>query len=110
MLSDEEFEQVAGHSGTFTEELRGQQTATGLDRAALFATGWLPRVLSEYKRLTGTHETNINAIWHHQASMYGPPCVHCGKVLRTPQARFCFLCHRDQVEAGAPGSGEPKAR
>jgi hypothetical protein len=108
MLSDEEFAQVAKHSDTFIEELRGQRTASGLDLAGLFATGWLPKILEEYKQLTGIHETNVNAIWHHLASIYGPPCVHCGKVLRTPEATFCFVCHRNQFEPDAPRLGAPK--
>jgi len=49
-------------------------------------------MLNEYERVTGYHETNPNAIYHHVLSLYGPPCSHCGKPLRTPQARFCGSC------------------
>lgn len=31
-------------------------------------------------------------LWHHRIDMYGPPCKHCGKVLRTPKASKCFEC------------------
>ncbi len=48
--------------------------------------------LSEFNRLTGFAETNINAVWHHRASDFGPPCPQCGKVLRTPVASKCFEC------------------
>ena len=49
-------------------------------------------MLAAYERLTGFRETNPMAIWHHRASLYGPPCHECGRPLRTPQARFCAAC------------------
>ncbi|WP_220137829.1 hypothetical protein [Myxococcus llanfairpwllgwyngyllgogerychwyrndrobwllllantysiliogogogochensis] len=49
-------------------------------------------VREEYERLTGFHETNANAVMHHRLSQYGPPCAHCGKPLRTPEARHCAAC------------------
>jgi hypothetical protein len=49
----------------------------------------LAPVLEEYNRVTGSCETNVNAVYHHKLSMYGPPCAKCGKPLRTPRARLC---------------------
>jgi hypothetical protein len=48
--------------------------------------------LALYFQMTGFLETNLNAIWHHRVSMYGPPCQGCGKPLRTPQAKLCAAC------------------
>ncbi len=48
--------------------------------------------LDKWFEMTGFRETNINAVWHHRASAYGPPCGGCGKPLRTPEARFCAEC------------------
>lgn len=48
--------------------------------------------LDLYENMTGFRETNRNAIWHHRISDYGPPCVECGKPLRTPRANFCAAC------------------
>lgn len=45
-----------------------------------------------YALFTGHTETVPSAIWHHVASLYGPPCEHCGKPLRTPRARWCPAC------------------
>ena len=49
-------------------------------------------VLQRYLEVTGFQETNVNAIWHHKVSQYGPPGQNCGKPLRTPQAKMCAAC------------------
>lgn len=36
-------------------------------------------MLAAYERVTGFHETNPNAVFHHRLSQYGPPCRSCGK-------------------------------
>ncbi len=48
--------------------------------------------LAEYERITGFHETNPNAVFHHRLALYGPPCKKCGKPLRTPEAKLCGAC------------------
>jgi hypothetical protein len=76
MLDDEEFAQVV------SKQNRDEHTTKA--RSAPF--------LDEYERITGFREANINAVWHHQISLYGPPCKSCGKPLRTPQAKLCGSC------------------
>ena len=49
-------------------------------------------MLDEYERITGFAETNINALYHHRLSLYGPPCSKCGKPLRSPMAKICASC------------------
>jgi hypothetical protein len=61
------------------------------DDAGLIARR-LHHLLAGYALFTGVEETVPNAVWHHRASQYGPPCEHCGKPLRTPQARWCPAC------------------
>ncbi len=78
MLDEEEWVRVMGFRGAGGgEDLWGREFGA---------------VLDEYERITGFRETNINAIYHHRASMYGPPCGNCGKPLRTPVAKFCGPC------------------
>jgi hypothetical protein len=55
------------------------------------------RFLAEYERLTGFKETNINAVFHHVASQYGPECEACGKPLRTSKASFCAACGKSRT-------------
>ena len=52
----------------------------------------IERMLDEYNRITGFGETNVNAVWHHRLSLYGPPCAVCSKPLRSPRARRCAEC------------------
>jgi ribosomal protein L37E len=79
MLDDDEFEHVMALRGTGRgDDLREREFGP---------------VLREYERIAGFHETNINAVYHHRASMYRPPCPDCGKPLRTLQARFCAACN-----------------
>jgi hypothetical protein len=78
MLDDDEYRQVmavrgAGQQGSIKEKIYGP-------------------MLAEYERITGFYETNAIAIFHHRAPRYGPPCVSCGKPLRTPKAKLCGHC------------------
>lgn len=80
MLESEEFEQFIA---LWRAGMRGPG-ATIAERACA--------ALDYYEKVTGFHETNINAAAHHAVHLVGPPCERCGKVLRTPSAAFCFLC------------------
>jgi hypothetical protein len=78
MLDDDEFKQVSSLFNTGTE-------GNSIER--MFGPA-----LIEYERLTGIHESNPNAMYHHVLSLYGPPCANCGKPLRTPRAKLCGFC------------------
>jgi hypothetical protein len=77
MLDDDEFRQVLNARVLVPG-------ATSEERFALF--------LREYERITGFHETNPNAVYHHVVSLYGQTCSNCGNPLRTPRAKFCAAC------------------
>jgi hypothetical protein len=78
MLDDDEFNRVSSLFNTGTQ---------GNGRERMFGPA-----LIEFERLTGFRETNPNAMYHHVLSIYGPPCAHCGKPLRTPRAKVCGSC------------------
>jgi hypothetical protein len=77
MLDDDEYRQV----------MALRSVGKGATLQAEFAP-----MLAEYERITGLRETNSNAVFHQRLSDYGPPCRHCGKPLRTPQATICGHC------------------
>ena len=78
MLDNDEFNRVSSllHTGT-----------KGNIRERMFGP-----LLLEYDRITGIRDANPNAIYHHVLSMYGAPCVKCGKPQRTPRAELCRSC------------------
>ncbi len=66
--------------------------ATGTWRRTRLPNERFKPAFDEYERMTGFRETNVNALWHHRLSLYGPPCKKCGRLLRTVQARHCAEC------------------
>ena len=76
MLDDEEFKHALS--------LRGSGSGRHLDKSDRAR-------LSEYTRLTGTPETNINAFYHHLTALYGATMHPLRKPLRSPQG-VCGSC------------------
>jgi hypothetical protein len=101
MLEEPEWDEVMGANRSGSDRL---ESATADRRVPLAGGGSFAKIskaehearfapmLAAYERLTGFHETNPAAVWHHRVSLYGPPCHVCGKPLRTPQARICAAC------------------
>jgi hypothetical protein len=73
-----------------TQEIRQKYNLT-LDECPPAKERFQP-LLKKYLEMTGFEETVPAAIMHHRISLYGPPCKHCGKPLRTPAATFCAFC------------------
>jgi hypothetical protein len=94
MLDEAEYAEVSRlYSGGIraTKEFR-ERWGVPLKDASI-SERFLP-VRDAYERLTGMRESNQLAIMHHRLSLYGPPCTHCGKPLRTPDAKLCASCMR----------------
>lgn len=96
MLDEAEWAQLAPLLGNMVERIKSyrEQHGVGLSEAHRHA---YDDALAHYRELTGFDETNPNALWHHRLSLYGPPCGHCGKPLRTPRAKLCAACGRDRA-------------
>jgi hypothetical protein len=92
MLDEEEYAEVArlyNQAIKATKEFR-RTWAIPLENAGIHERFAPVRI--QYELITGMKELNENAIMHHRISLYGPPCKHCHKPLRTPQAKLCAAC------------------
>ncbi len=92
MLEDREWEIVFPLLRNSISELQRHRQEHDLPLAEAKDKVFGQAVLEKYRELTGFEETNINAVWHHHVSIYGPPCAACGKPLRTPRAKLCAAC------------------
>jgi hypothetical protein len=92
MLDDAEFAVVGNLLSQGMQATKEFRLEHGLSLRKINMHERFQPALKEYERLTGFHETNANALWHHRISIYGPPCDMCGKVLRTANTSQCFEC------------------
>ena len=97
MLTDQEWEQIGPLLSEMTSRVQSYRERTGAALTEALRLGYEQPALAKYRELTGFEETNVNALWHHRLSDHGPPCRHCGKLLRTVAARRCYECGRDVV-------------
>ena len=97
MLTDDEWISLHEKVDGYIDQLKANAPAGDDDADLRLIRPRIAKLLEEYNSLTGEREGNVNAVWHHRRSLYGPPCCHCGVALRTSEAKFCFLCHRPQA-------------
>jgi len=92
MLDESEWEQIFPDLQRGFQEVKEYRRAhrTSFEEAKQHVYGH--GALKRYFEMTGFHETNFAALWHHRLSRYGPPCRACGKPLRTPRAKLCAAC------------------
>jgi hypothetical protein len=92
MLDEVEWEQVLPNLTGAVDEIKRYRDAQGVTLAKAKDQVYGKGALDKYYQITGFRETNVNAIWHHRISNFGPPCAMCGRSLRTPRAKFCAEC------------------
>jgi hypothetical protein len=79
ILDDDEYRQVTAVRGTGTHRSIQEK--------------FMGPVLAEYERITGFHETNANAIFHHRASDYGPPWLVVREAFANPESQTLRPLH-----------------
>lgn len=89
MLEEAEYAQVWKLYGTGIEATKEYRELWNIPLLSMKREDRFRPLLETYERLTGMKETNPNAILHHRLSLYGPPCKHCKKPLRSPRAKLC---------------------
>ena len=92
MLTEDEWERVAPHLSHAMEQIKRYREEHQCSLAEATTKGFGQQACAIYQEITGFPETNANALFHHRLSMYGRPCIVCGKPLRTPQAAYCPMC------------------
>jgi len=92
MLDEHEWAEVLPHLTKGLEEIKAYRAAHGVSLAEAKDVIYGKGALQRYFEITGFRETNINALWHHRLSLFGPPCSLCGKPIRTPRAKMCAEC------------------
>lgn len=92
MLDEQEFAQIANLYSEGMKSAKRFREVSGVDLKHPAVDDCFRPVRDRYERLTGVKESNQNAIMHHRLAMYGPPCEHCGKPLRRPNAKLCGNC------------------
>ena len=92
MLDEQEWEQVLPHLTEGIRRMREIREARGMSLLQAKMKVYGDGALQRYFEITGFRETNVNALWHRRLSNFGPPCSSCGKLLRTPRAKFCAEC------------------
>lgn len=92
MLDEEEWAEVHPLLANAIEQIKRYRETHGVSLSEAKEDGYGKDALERYFQITGFRETNVNALWHHQLSQFGPPCGVCGKPLRTPRAKLCAAC------------------
>lgn len=97
MLTDDEWKEVSPLLANAVGQIKAYRELHQCSLAEARSKGFGQDALVAYERITGFRETNPDVLFHHRLSMYGPPCLACGKPLRTPQARFCAVCSTERA-------------
>jgi hypothetical protein len=92
MLDESEWAQLEPALAAATEEIQSRRARMGLSLSDALSTPYGRRALILHEQLTGELATAVEPLWHHRASLYGPPCPVCSRPLRTPRAQMCVSC------------------
>lgn len=92
MLDEDEWAQLAPRLAEAINDVQRYRERTGASLAEAREVALGESALALYAQITGLRETNVNALWHHRRSIYGPNCTECGTPLRTPRASYCVAC------------------
>ena len=92
MLDETEFLELENLFAECVSSLKEMRSSLGVAlNAGQYRKGMDP-VLRWYFERTGVNGIDANEIRNHRISLYGAPCQHCIREMRTPIARTCLEC------------------
>lgn len=97
MLDESEYREVFRLYGEGISASKAFRQKWGLPAEGMEKEIRFKPLLDRYEQMTGLRESNPNAVMHHRLSLYGPPCVRCGKPMRSPSAKLCGSCMSPRV-------------
>ena len=97
MLDESEYREVFRLYGEGISASKAFRQKWGLPAEGMEKEIRFKPLLDRYEQMTGLRESNPNAVMHHRLSLYGPPCVRCGKPMRSPSAKLCGSCMSQRV-------------
>jgi len=92
MLDETEWSIVAPHLSHGIEQIKQYRRDHNASITEARQRGYGQEALASYFKITGFEEIDADVLWHHRLSRFGLPCPTCGKLLRTPNAKFCAEC------------------
>jgi hypothetical protein len=92
MLDEQEFAEIASLYSQGTVSVKNYRIQTGAPLSSVPLSEHYAPLLERYEEMTGYKEANPKKVMHHRLALYGPPCLNCGKPLRTPKAKLCGSC------------------
>jgi hypothetical protein len=92
MLDEQEYAEISALHRIGTESVKRYRREKQAPLSSVPMAEMYAPMLARYQAMTVYKETNPNVVRHHRLSLYGPPCAHCGKPLRTPMAKLCGSC------------------
>ena len=98
MLDEVEFAPISRLYSECTDSTKKLRQEKGLTFEQTPIDAMFEPVRLEYERLTGFVNCHQDAVMHHRASLYGPPCHVCRKPLRTSKARHCASCGAQRAQ------------
>jgi hypothetical protein len=92
MLDEAEWSQLAPLLSEMTSKIQRYRQDSGGSLEQAMQRKWSFAVLAKHFELTGVEERDVDALWYHRLDDYGPPCVNCGRLIRTKKAKLCAEC------------------
>lgn len=91
MLDENEWEQLSPLLTDTIAKIKAYRAGHGCDISTARAN-CSPEAVAKFEELTGYKDMGYDVMFYLRRSSYGPKCKKCGKLFRTPKAKFCAAC------------------